>query len=222
MSLNASTVSITGVKTPINSGDAANKAYVDNKNYTQYNTTSLTRPSISLNANERIVVTDNSITGTEGDTVSDFLQAIVNLVYPVGSYYETSDTTFDPNTAWTGTWVLETEGQVHVSAGENYTAGNTGGSVSTTLTESHLPSISGTVRLGAGITKNLASANMITSVSGKATSATHNVTACHVTTSTTANQTVSDQFSISFGSATPTAVSHMQPYIAVNRWHRTA
>lgn len=25
--------------------------------------------------------------------------------YPVGSYFETSDNTFDPNTAWVGTWV---------------------------------------------------------------------------------------------------------------------
>lgn len=28
--------------------------------------------------------------------------------YPVGSYYETSDTTFDPNIAWGGTWVEDT------------------------------------------------------------------------------------------------------------------
>lgn len=42
------------------------------------------------------------------------------IYYPVGSYYETSDTTFDPNTAWGGTWYLETEGQVHVSSGRQY------------------------------------------------------------------------------------------------------
>lgn len=29
----------------------------------------------------------------------------INLVYPVGSYYKTSDTSFDPNEKWTGTWV---------------------------------------------------------------------------------------------------------------------
>ena len=53
--------------------------------------------------------------------------SMLNMFYPVGSYYETSDRNFNPNTAWGGTWVLETEGQVHVSAGTNYTVGATGG-----------------------------------------------------------------------------------------------
>ena len=35
------------------------------------------------------------------------------IYYPVGSYYETSDTTFNPNTAWGGTWSLETDELVH-------------------------------------------------------------------------------------------------------------
>ena len=51
------------------------------------------------------------------------MRALFDFVYPVGSYYETSDTAFDPNTTWGGTWILETEGQVHVSAGTNYTIG---------------------------------------------------------------------------------------------------
>ena len=45
---------------------------------------------------------------------------VLDMFYPVGSYYETSDTTFNPNTAWGGTWLLETAGYVHVSAGTNY------------------------------------------------------------------------------------------------------
>lgn len=72
------------------------------------------------------------------------LRTIFNLFYPKGSYYEThlpytinghsydddnltnneialcGETWFDPRIAWGGTWVLETEGQVHVSAGANY------------------------------------------------------------------------------------------------------
>lgn len=31
---------------------------------------------------------------------------IINLIYPVGSYYSTSNSSFNPNTSWTGTWVL--------------------------------------------------------------------------------------------------------------------
>ena len=64
-------------------------------------------------------------TGALTYSVSDpnkFISALglLNFFYPVGSYYETSDTNFNPNTSWGGTWVLETEGQVHVSAGTNY------------------------------------------------------------------------------------------------------
>lgn len=49
-----------------------------------------------------------------------FPQSFIDAIYPVGSYYETSDSTFDPNVSWGGTWALETEGQVHVSAGGGY------------------------------------------------------------------------------------------------------
>ena len=49
------------------------------------------------------------------------VMAIVNVVYPVGSYYETSDANFNPNAAWGGTWVLEAEGIVHISGTANGT-----------------------------------------------------------------------------------------------------
>lgn len=63
-------------------------------------------------------------------SMEDFL----DFFYPVGSYYETSDANFDPNSSWGGTWELETSGQVHVSAGAGYTIGATGGSSEVTLT----------------------------------------------------------------------------------------
>ena len=53
--------------------------------------------------------------------------AIINLLYPVGSYYETSQSIseFDPrNGYWPGTWELETYGYTHISAGTNYTLGS--------------------------------------------------------------------------------------------------
>lgn len=61
--------------------------------------------------------------GSEAITRNDLKNVINSLLpifYPVGSYYETSDTTFDPNIEWGGTWVLETAGQVHVSSGTGY------------------------------------------------------------------------------------------------------
>ena len=39
----------------------------------------------------------------------------IDVTYPVGSYYETSNTDFNPNTAWGGTWVREDDGTALVS-----------------------------------------------------------------------------------------------------------
>ena len=51
---------------------------------------------------------------------ANIVRALFDFIHPVGSYYETSDTSFNPNTTWGGTWELETQGQVHISAGANY------------------------------------------------------------------------------------------------------
>ena len=50
---------------------------------------------------------------------NDFVQ-LIDFFYPVGCYFETSDIDFNPNVSWHGAWVLETAGQVHVSAGTGY------------------------------------------------------------------------------------------------------
>lgn len=51
---------------------------------------------------------------------NNVLRSLIDLFYPVGSYYETSDENFNPNVTWGGTWEPELQGQVHVSAGTNY------------------------------------------------------------------------------------------------------
>lgn len=152
------------------------------------------------------------------------MRALFDFIYPVGSYYETSDTTFDPNVTWGGTWALETEGQVHISAGANYTVAGAltdttdGGEATHLLTsaESALPkhnhtfddnvgawttpmSVTGpsrhTIGSGSGAANMIRSANAITrypSIGNK-----------EIATATDAH-------------------NNMQPYIIVNRWHRTA
>lgn len=69
--------------------------------------------------------------------VSDFVDSldvgggdgIINFFYPVGSYYETSDTLFDPNTAWGGTWVLEANGESNITDSGWLTLVNTNGTI---------------------------------------------------------------------------------------------
>lgn len=66
---------------------------------------------------------------------------VIDLFYPIGSYYETSDTSFDPNTSWGGVWELDSQGKVTVSQDSSTfsTVGGTGGEESHTLLSSELP-----------------------------------------------------------------------------------
>lgn len=187
------------------------------------------------------VTSINSKTGAVSLTASDVgaldQSGILNLFYPVGSYYETSDTTFDPNTSWGGTWVLETEGQVHISgsvSGTYQVSGATtdtsdGGSATVTLTTDEIPAHThGSKQLkgsataysdcglisGAAYTTGIFSKQATPSLSKyrlkwethSSGSAELNVDASHEHDSVGLDQ----------------AHNNMQPYIIVNRWHRTA
>lgn len=131
-------------------------------------------------------------------------ESIRDFFYPVGSYFETSDTSFDPNTAWGGTWVKEVAGQVHVSAGTGYSVSgantNTsdGGEKTHTLTVNEMPSHthdSGGAYTFYGSGNETGTLMLWTDVTGTAR-----------TRATGGGQ----------------AHNIMQPYIVVNRWHRTA
>ena len=71
-------------------------------------------------------------------------QVLFDIFYPIGSYYETSDTSFNPNTDsnWYGTWVEDTQGEVLVSRNSDTfsTVGNDVGEEKHQLTVSEMPS----------------------------------------------------------------------------------
>lgn len=157
--------------------------------------------------------------------------------YPIGAYFETSDSTFDPNNAWGGTWVLETAGYVHVSgdasnesspsypvakANNNSGAGaSDGGAKTVTLGTSQIPAHThGSKTLTGAL-------NAYTWDSGGASGI---VTKSQLAKNNAMNvgSNISwQQYNIS---ATHTHDSvggggsheNMQPYINVYRWHRTA
>ena len=64
--------------------------------------------------------------------------------YPIGSYFWTSDASYDPNITMGGEWELMDEGVTLVSAGETYTiqSGTSadGGAATVTLTVDEMPS----------------------------------------------------------------------------------
>lgn len=148
-------------------------------------------------------------------SLSDCLDAF----YPVGSYYETSDTTFDPNVSFGGTWSLESEGLVHIGAGSNYAAGSTGGSKDAVLiSHNHYPN-------------NGDEFGFITYEAGKGTGrskvALSSDSSARYAYLGGVGATSADTSGLNYTNTTNTAgVSgtgkNMQPYVAVNRWHRTA
>ena len=122
-------------------------------------------------------------------------------VYPVGSYYETSNTSFNPNNAWGGTWVLENDGTVLVS--KSTTSGslfNT--SIGTKVgSEKHYHNIyarpwEGSANWVAGVRRYLYDINSATSGN---------------------TYKYSD-----IGNTNGLEDSSVQPSKVINRWHRTA
>lgn len=164
--------------------------------------------------------------GTHTHTITGFFSKddILSVFYPVGSYYETSDTTFNPNTAWGGTWVLETAGQFHVSAGTGYAAGSTGGSADA-IVPYHRHSVAKVTDAitGGAHTHDIenrsvysGSSNYIALFKGGTGTSTNAALSETHTHDLPAHNTDYE------GTSGNTTGANMPPYIAVNRWHRTA
>lgn len=79
---------------------------------------------------------------------------LLNMFYPVGSVYETMDSSFDPNEKWGGTWV-RIKGRVLVGVDENDAYFNvpekTGGYKKPSIKVENLPSHSHNVKVGVTI-----------------------------------------------------------------------
>ena len=69
----------------------------------------------------------------------NLIHAIPLQMHPIGDIYATLNANFNPQTAWGGTWQLIEEGQVLLSAGSNYAAGNSYGENSHTITINEMP-----------------------------------------------------------------------------------
>lgn len=134
----------------------------------------------------------------------------IDLFYPVGSYYETSDATFDPNIAWCGTWIEDTKGRVTVSksdSGTFATVGKTGGSETHTLTIEEMPKHHHLFKRGS---------ELLLPAIDRARTTTWG--ASYVEDS--AYKVASADGAEDKGNDQPH--NNLQPYIVVKRWHRTA
>ena len=162
--------------------------------------------------------------------IQELVQDLCDMVYPVGCYFETTDTDFDPNDVFVGTWVLETEGLVHISSGENYeisTDAQDGGNKNITYTpvgtvdyhtltaaESGLPAHGHSMysRNGAGTGSYYAAPPT------SANAGTSKTYSDIIIQSTAKNATSGHNHGFT---GTQTTLDNMQPYKIVNRWYRT-
>ena len=99
------------------------------------------RIEADTNLGERI--TNEAATRAADDqAINNRINGLIDIFYPVGSYYETSDTTFNPNTAWGGTWVEDSKGRSTVAkadSGTFVTVGSTGGAETHKIASAELP-----------------------------------------------------------------------------------
>lgn len=129
---------------------------------------------------------------------------LLDLNHPVGSYYETSDTSFNPNVSWGGTWVEDSAGRNTVAYDSTQTEfnsiGKTGGS-------KFLQEHNHTGMLLDGYRVDNAVINI-----GSGTS----INALYVDVNNT------DQLRFSTNKSGTGGSGNLSPYIVVKRWHRTA
>ena len=261
-----STITVRGVGKMERVGD---DLVVHNYEPTGRDTAQETVQTIPLGTDDGVLDVQVNGTSVVANNVANIVPSdLIDFFYPIGSYYETSDANFDPNTAWGGTWSLEASGQVHVSAGTGYTIGSTGGEAEHTLTkeESGLPQhkhgfVAPTVTGGSTTTGSMSahashthktgdsgfpnwviSKGAITSPTGALASgssykflrtgtsfgfgtnpATGSTSVDHTHSVPDHTHTVSGgAVEVKEGADASQAHNNMQPYIAVNRWHRTA
>ena len=171
----------------------------------------------------------NGTTLSGNKTFADL--GLIDFFYPVGSYYETSDTAFDPNTTWGGTWVKDSAGMVTVAQDttqtEFDTIGITGGSK---YIQAHTHAVATQPNFKIPNHQHqLQRQQLATATSGS--------NRWFASGSTIGGNTANDGGGGTCTRSTDVAIGavnglpspqitgnsgNLQPYIVVNRWHRTA
>jgi len=151
------------------------------------------------------------------------LDSLIDMFYPVGSYYETSDKSFNPNTAWGGKWELESEGNVHVSSGDNYGIGDTGGSADA-IVPYHCHSVDEVEIDSSGAHTNHTlkgyGATLGSGSTGWRFGSSGTETATGIIQGGAHKHTVPTHDTEYAGTEDAEIGANMPPYIVVNRWHR--
>lgn len=66
-------------------------------------------------------------------------KSLIDRIYPVGSIYISTSSTFNPQTTWGGTWRKTADGRCLIGANDTYPLGSTGGEAAHYLTGNEMP-----------------------------------------------------------------------------------
>ena len=111
----------------------------------QFDGTHLVTSVNGVTPTDGAVEIDLGVTSVNGQTgavtvTERSIKQLIDIIYPVGTYYETTDATFNPNTAWVGTeWQRITDGRVLIAGGDEYTVGTNYGEKTHKITTSEMP-----------------------------------------------------------------------------------
>lgn len=136
---------------------------------------------------------------------------LIDRIYPVGSIYISTSSTFNPQNVWGGTWRKTADGRCLIGANSTYPLGSTGGEAAHYLSGNEMPPHGHSAGLAAGF--KLANTGIARSALDK-----------YSEQFLWIDQSSKSASSIFSTNAEGGGASHnnMQPYLAVYIWERTA
>lgn len=134
-------------------------------------------------------------------TLNSMLAVYWKTLYPVGSIYISTSSSFNPNTSWGGTWRKTADGRCLIGANSTYPLGSTGGESNHLLTQNEMPRHSHST-VNKYILSNDSDGSKVYFKSG-----------------TDSTVTQSSRLTDEVGGNLPH--NNMQPYLAVYIWERT-
>ena len=139
----------------------------------------------------------------EDENITTSVTEYWKTIYPVGSIYISTSSTFNPQTSWGGKWRKTADGRCLIGANETYPLGSTGGEATHLLTTVEMPSHNHRFSKPAWTNLEYVAGNRYLSSYG---------------TDKISNETFGETETA--GSNRPH--NNMQPYLAVYIWERTA
>lgn len=198
--------------TKLKQADITLQNHIDHEMNTRKNDINQVNTAINTEKNARISadneinqkLTQETTERKQGDVnITNFVTEYWKTIYPVGSIYITTSSTFNPQTTLGGTWKKTAEGRCLIGANSTYPLGSTGGEAEHLLTSAEMPAHKHRFSKPAWTNAEYVAGNRYLSSYGS---------------QKICNETFADTES----TGNNVAHNNMQPYLAVYMWERTA